>query len=94
MREVSGLYHRRGSNLTLRNAIVGVESRVGVVRLLVFQIQDGTEASRIYFSPISRLYGSGLLLWFTESPEMAGRAQRDDAAVDLPLMRFTAAYLA
>ncbi|MFJ4228422.1 hypothetical protein ACIPYV_12750 [Paenarthrobacter nicotinovorans] len=38
----------RDTTLTLRYAIVGIEARVGTVRLLVFQIEDNAGASRIY----------------------------------------------
>jgi hypothetical protein len=83
----------RDTALMVRYAIVGIETRAGMVRLLVFQIEDGTNASRIYMSPVSRLFSSGLLLWLNESQSLAGRTRRDDTLGDLPLLRFSAAHI-
>ena len=79
--------------LRVRYTIVGVEGRVGTVRLLVFQIEDGATTSRLYIAPVSRLFSSALLLWFAEAPDNVGRARRDDTLGDLPLVRFTAAHI-
>lgn len=81
------------SDLRVRYTIVGVEGRVGTVRLLVFRIEDSTTTSRLYLTPVSRLYSSALLLWFAEAQDIAGRACRDDTLGDLPLVRFTAAHI-
>ncbi|MCD4849703.1 hypothetical protein LN996_02635 [Arthrobacter sp. AK01] len=83
----------RETALTVRYAMVGIETRVGMVRLLVFQIEDGASSSRIYISPVSRLYSSGLLLWLNESQSTVGRARHDDTLGDLPLVRFSAAHI-
>lgn len=83
----------RDSALAVRYAVVGIETRVGMVRLLVFQIEQGTSASRIYVCPVSRLYSTGLLLWFNEFQSLAGKTRRDDTLGDLPLLRFSAAHI-
>ncbi|WP_426763048.1 hypothetical protein ACP3TD_11545 [Pseudarthrobacter sp. 1G09] len=83
----------RDSALALRYAIVGIETRVGMVRLLVFQIEHGTSASRIYMSPVSRLFSTGLLLWLNETQSLTGKTRHDDTLGDLPLLRFSAAHI-
>ncbi len=79
-------------DLTLRYSIIGVESRVGMVRVLLFRL-DAAQTSRIYLAPVSRLYGSGLSLWFAESPELQGKIRRDDTLGDEALVRFTTAHI-
>jgi hypothetical protein len=79
--------------LALRYGVVGIESRVGTVRLLVFRVEDASESSRIYLAPVSRLYSTGLELWLGETAAIAGRVRRDDALGSLPLVHYAAAHI-
>jgi len=79
--------------LQLRYALFGVEGRSGWVRFLAFRIEDGTTSSRIYLTPVSRLYSSGLQLWLAETPAFRNRAVLDQDLADEPLVRFSVAHI-
>ena len=80
-------------DLSLRYGIVGIESRVGTSRILVFQIEKGTQASRVHLAPVSRLYSTGFELWLNETDTIADRVRRDDSLGSLPLVHYAAAHI-
>lgn len=77
----------------LRYSLFGVETLAGWVSVLAFQVLDGGHSSRVYLTPVSRLYSAGLLMSFAESDELRGRVQRDDTLADDRLVRVSIAHI-
>lgn len=79
--------------MMLRYAIVGIETRVGTIRLLIFRMENGGDVSRLYLAPISRLYSTGFQQWLRETPSLRERVMEDESLGDLPLVRYSAAHI-
>lgn len=79
----------------LKFSIIGKQTRVGLVRCLLFALETHTGRSRLFLNVISRIFARSFDFWIAEHPRFGERAIRDDtlATGNDQLLDYTLAHL-